>query len=158
MDHANPIPASSRAPRGFHAAKVDSAGRLKLPASYNEHLEKAGDRVLYVTLIQGQARIFTNGSWERYLAKLDPEPALKNRIAYYADVYGEDVTVDGQGRVTLPQILRKQLGLENQPVQLRYFEDVITIHPQKQYEADLGKVEASIDNDFERARGLGFIF
>ncbi|MBI5085806.1 MAG: hypothetical protein HZB13_14555 [Acidobacteria bacterium] len=145
-----------RPPRGFHSAKVDAAGRLKLPARYQEYLKLLSDKTLFVTLFQGMARIYTNGSWERNLEKLSPNPEAKARIAKFGDKFGCDVDVDPQGRITLPQLLRKELSLEDQPVQLRFYDDVIAVYSQARYEAELGQIEKTIGDDLSWAAGLGF--
>lgn len=143
-----------RAPLGFHACKVDASGRLKLPARYQEYLEKLPDKYLFVTEFRGLARIFTNGSWERTVAMIE-DPALRKRFTYRAEAIGGDVDIDPQGRITLPQQLRKQLGLEDQPVQLRFYEDVITIYPQQKFEEELARAESFLASDLERLSSMG---
>jgi len=156
MDQALSVMAPPRPPRGFHATKVDAAGRLKLPARYQEYLKMLAEKSLFVTLFQDMARIYTNGSWERNLEKLSPNPEAKARIAKFGDRYGSDVDVDPQGRITLPQLLRKQLNLEDQTVQLRFYDDVIAVYSQARYEAEMGQIEQGIGEDLSWAASLGF--
>ncbi len=156
QDATQPV-ASRRNPRGFHPAKVDSAGRLKVPAKCLEYLQMLEEKTFFVTLMAGLPRIYTNGSWERNLAKLDGDPALKYEIAWYADTYGEDVEMDQQARSTLPLELRKELGLESQSVQLRFYEDVLTIYPQGDYSAKSEEIKSGMPANLERAKSFGFI-
>jgi DNA-binding transcriptional regulator/RsmH inhibitor MraZ len=147
-------PPRLRAPLGFYPCKVDSAGRLKLPARYQDYLGKLPDQKLFVTEYQGLAKIFTNGSWEKTLARIT-DPALKRRFAFQAEAMGSEVDIDPQGRITLPQQLRKELGLEEKAVQLRFYEDVITIYPQEQFEEELNRVRQFRASDLERLAAMG---
>ncbi len=161
-DHNSPsggaaAKAPLRAPLGFHACKVDSAGRLKLPARFQDYLSKLSDRTLFATEHAGLARIFTNGSWQKFLDKA-PEPAMRRRLSIYAEAVGGEVDVDPQGRITLPQQLRRELGLEDQVVQLRFYEDVITIYPQQQFEEELERVRKHRESDLERLAAMGIEF
>jgi len=120
-----------------------------------EYLKKLAEVDLFVTEHGGLARIFTNGSWERTVAKLDTDTALRKRFTFRAESIGGDVTIDDAGRITLPQRLRQELELVDTQVQLRFYEDVITIYPQKQYDAEAERVNSHRQSDEERARELG---
>lgn len=150
-------PKPLRAPLGFYPCKVDAAGRLKLPAKYQEYLDKLPDKYLFVTESRGLARIYTNGSWERRLARID-DPQLRWRETFRAELVGCDVDVDPQGRITLPQQLRKEMGLEDKTVQLRFYEDVITIYPPEKFEQELRRVDSHRESDQERLAALGIDF
>jgi DNA-binding transcriptional regulator/RsmH inhibitor MraZ len=134
-----------RAPLGFHLCKIDGAGRLKLPARHQEYLRGLADGNLFATVHEGKARIFTNGSWERTLGRIT-DKAVRDRFAFRAERDGGDVDLDPQGRVTLPQGLRKKLSLEDKSVQIRFKDDVITFFSQEEYDArsaDVDSYEAS---------------
>lgn len=147
-----------RNPRGFHAAKVDSAGRLKLPSAVLNHLVRLHDRNLFVTKLRGTARIYTNGSWERNLDKLSSKPAVRAAVATEADRYGADVETDPQNRITLPQLLRKEMGLEDQTLHLRFYDDVVMLYTQAQYEEETRKSEAFlVEQGYREAEELGFV-
>jgi len=150
-------PGRLRAPLGFYPCKVDSAGRLKLPAKYQEYLDRLPDKYLFVTESRGLARIYTNGSWERRLARIE-DPQLRWRETFRAELVGCDVDVDPQGRITLPQQLRKELGLEDKTVQLRFYEDVITIYPPDKFEEELSRVNRHRESDAARLAALGIDF
>lgn len=143
-----------RAPLGFHGCRIDAAGRLKLPAKYQEYLKDLPDKYLFLTVYKDMARIFTNGSWERTVEKIEDRP-LRKRFKFMAEAQGGDVECDPQGRVTLPQGLRKELKLEDTTVQLRFDEDVITIYSQEQYDAAYASVKSFVAADLERLDNLG---
>lgn len=155
-----PIPVAKirlQAPKGHQTCKIDAAGRLKLPAKYQEYLKDLADKYLFLTVHKGMARIFTNGSWERTVAKIE-DKALRKRFTFRAEARGGDVELDPQGRVTLPQGLRKDLNLEDTTVQLRFYEDVITIYSQEQYDAEFGNVNNFEAADTERLDSLEIDF
>lgn len=147
-------PARLRAPLGFYPAKVDATGRMKLPAKFQDYLRQLPDKNLFVAEHKGLVRVFTNGSWERVLSQIS-DRALKKRFTIRAAAYGGDVDLDPQGRITLPQLLRKQMQLEDQPVQLRFYDDVITIYTQPQFEEELRRAESFRESDLERLDAMG---
>lgn len=147
------VPSRMRAPLGFQSCKIDGAGRLKLPARYQEYLKALPDRYLFLTEYKGKVRIFTNGSWERTVAKIE-DKSMRQRFTFHAESKGGDIDLDPQGRVTLPQTLRKEMKLEDTTVQLRFYEDVITIFTQEQYDAQLAIVNSFKAADQERLDSL----
>ena len=149
-------PRPLRNPRGYHATRVDGTGRLKLPSRFSDYIHKLAEQTLFATKIKNVARIYVNGAWERELNKLAPDPALRKRMARTAEAFGGDVDLDPQGRVTLPQKLREALELENKQVQLRFFEDIITLYLQEQFDAEFQTNVAANPTDLERAAELGF--
>lgn len=146
-----------RAPLGFHSCKIDAAGRLKLPAKYQEYLRDLPDTNLFLTEYKGMARVFTNGSWERTVAKIE-DKALRKRFTFHAESKGGDVECDPQGRITIGPKLRESLKLVDTSVMLRFYEDVITIFSQEQYDAELGIVKNFEAADQERLDALEIDF
>jgi len=131
--HTNSLP--PLAPRGFHLGKVDSTGRIKLPASFTKYLATMENMDLFMTDYRGKARIFTNGSWRKLVALLDHDPDRQDSFTANAESVGGDLELDPQGRVTVPQRLRAARKLEDQTVQLRFHDDVITFWMLPEYEA-----------------------
>lgn len=126
-----------------------------MPAKFVEHLQGIEDKALYSTLFNGLPRIFTNGSWERNLARLDGDPALKKRVAFYCDSVGGDVELDKQDRLTLPPRLREEAKLGEQTLQLRFYQDIITLYPAGVYEAEWAAVRSTVEADQQRASSMG---
>lgn len=146
-----------RNPRGFHPAKVDAAGRLKMPARVLEYLNRLADKGLFVTKLFGMARIYTNGSWEANLDKLSSDPGLQAAVALDADRFGADAELDPQGRLTLPQTLRKTLGVEDQTVYLRFHYDVVLVYTQEQYDAEGNEAGQKVETEKAKVKALGFV-
>lgn len=147
---------SPRNPRGFQVSKVDAAGRMKLPSKYQDFLKLLTDRTLFATMFEGMARIYCNGSLERNLSRLEGDPEAYEWASKTADKFGGDVDLDPQGRITLPQLLRKTLELTDQSVYLRMQDDIITVYNEAQYNALSEKLDADEEKMLARSRSLGF--
>ena len=154
---AGTSPRPLRNPRGYHATRVDPAGRLKLPARFLEYIRSLPDQILFVTVVKDLAKIYVNGAWERELDKIPAAQAdVRDRIARTAEAQGGDVECDPQGRVTLPQKVREFLKLENQAVQLRFSEDIISVYGQDYFEAEFQTNLANNKTDLAAAERNGF--
>lgn len=156
MEQAETAQVLPRIPWGFHAAKVDSAGRLKLPAKYVEFISGLADKSLYITNMQGTARIFTNGSWARNLQILAADRELRRRLGEYYDSMGGDVDMDPQGRITIPKNTREKLPLEDVQVMLRFDEDQIFIYTMDVYQARISSADTLHQSDLAKAIQMGF--
>ncbi len=102
--------------RGNHPAKVEENGRLKLPVPFKQLLDAANVTDLYVTSEDGKrAQIWPLGEWEKIEAQLAKHSTMNDSVMRYLDLtsyYGQQVKVDAQGRIMLPQILRSTARLE----------------------------------------------
>ena len=101
--------------RGNCPAKVDEKGRLKIPAVILEGLKEYGTQ-FYITSITGEdARIYPLSVWseiEDRLAALPSQHQGKRKFLLRTSYYGQQVEVDGQGRLLLPGVLREQAQLK----------------------------------------------
>ena len=101
--------------RGNCPAKVDEKGRLKVPAVFLEGLKEYGTQ-FYITSITGEdARIYPLSVWseiEDRLAALPSQHQGKRKFLLRTSYFGQQVEVDGQGRLLLPGVLREQAQLK----------------------------------------------
>jgi MraZ protein len=104
--------------RGNCPAKVDEKGRLKVPAPFLEVLKEYGDSQFYITSFDGEsARIYPLSVWvkkEETLSVMEPkDPANqgKRKLLMWSSYYGQQVEIDGQGRLLLPGLLRDDAKL-----------------------------------------------
>ncbi len=155
MDQGAQVEAPLIAPRGFHLGKVDGAGRIKLPAKFQEYIARTGSSDLFMTEFRGKARLFTNGSWQKLVALFDEDPDRQDRFTFRAEAIGGDVDIDPQGRLTIPVKLRAKLGLEDQQVQMRFHEDVITFYTITEFEETESKNAPSKEDDEAEALRKG---
>ena len=137
------------APRGFHAARVDEKGRLKLPAAIAEYVARLGDQQVFVTTVNGStARIYPISVWrhnEILLEEAGEDTDLKEDVAFIAYHFGADSDVDAQGRVLVPAELRRSLRLEGEQVFLRCFKQRIEVIGKDVYEQRLSKAMSGLD-------------
>jgi len=101
--------------RGNYPSRVDDKGRIKVPADFKRTLDERYSAKFYITSLDGQvANIYPIDEWERIEAKMaglsNLNPAKKkwlNKVNYY----GQEVEMDAQGRLLLPQLLRQSANL-----------------------------------------------
>jgi DNA-binding transcriptional regulator/RsmH inhibitor MraZ len=123
-----------------------------------DYIEALPEKSLYATNMKGVARIYLNGSWDKFLDKLAQDPQLRRTIGEGFDSMGGDMDMDPQGRVTLPKNLRELLQLENKNVWLRLDEDRIFVYTEEQYAAQVAASKAAFPAELERAIAMGFDF
>ena len=101
--------------RGNCPAKVDEKGRLKIPAVCLEGLKEFGTQ-FYITSITGEdARIYPLSVWseiEDRLAAMPSQHEGKRKFLLRTSYYGQQVEVDGQGRLLIPGVLRESAQLK----------------------------------------------
>ena len=96
--------------RGSAPARVDEKGRLKVPSVFRAQIEEAFGPELFVTSVHGKdVLLYPLPIWRALEEKLASLPAVHRAKAKFLErvnYYGQDATLDGQGRVLVPQILR----------------------------------------------------
>lgn len=96
--------------RGNHPAKVDEKGRLKVPSAFKQLMDAQHVTQFYVTSSDGKsAEIWPLPEWEKREAMLAEHSSLDDAVQKYLNMtsyYGQQVEMDSQARVVLPQILR----------------------------------------------------
>jgi MraZ protein len=102
--------------RGNHPAKVDEKGRLKVPSAFKQLLDAQSVTQFYVTSVDGKsAEIWPLPEWEKREAALAQHSTLDDAVQKYLNLtsyYGQQVEMDNQGRIVLPQILRGTAKLD----------------------------------------------
>ena len=102
--------------RGNHPAKVDEKGRLKVPSAFKQLLDAQHVTQFYVTSADGKsAEIWPLPEWEKREAQLAEYSTLDDAVQKYLNLtsyYGQQVEMDNQARVVLPQILRGTAKLD----------------------------------------------
>jgi MraZ protein len=131
-----PVPAEP--PRGIFPARVDEKGRLKLPSDFREYIASFGERKVFVTSLDVRtARIYPSSIWkdnQNFFEEFTEDPDAAEDVAFIANDNGADCDMDEQGRVLIPQELRRQLGIENQPVWLDCYKGSISVYSKDIYE------------------------
>jgi MraZ protein len=100
--------------RGNHPAKVDEKGRLKLPSAFKQLTDAQNVTQFYITSLDGKsAQIWPLPAWEEFEKKLG-DNIQDEQVETYVDwtsYYGQQVEIDNQSRITLPQLLREDAQL-----------------------------------------------
>jgi MraZ protein len=97
--------------RGNHPTRVDEKGRLKVPAEFKRVIDEKYGQQFYITSLDGKvAQVYPFEEWERIeqkLAGLSNFNPTKKKFLDRTNYYGQQVEMDGQGRLLLPQLLRE---------------------------------------------------
>jgi len=112
--------------RGNHPARIDDKGRLKVPNGFRTAIESQWGQELFVTSVTGEfVRLYPMAVWleiERRLAAVPSTHPSKLRFLDRVNFFGQATSLDRQGRVLIPQLLRESaamlgevsvLGLQN---------------------------------------------
>jgi MraZ protein len=146
-------------PRGMSPARCDERGRMKLPTVLKEYLDKFPEKRLWVTsLDRAIGQIYPISVWrdiEKFLDSFTDDPEVAERIAFNAADLGEEVELDGQGRLVVPAPLRKALGIEDQTVRLKVFRGYIEIISERIYEERLTASNVSPKDDVLKLNRAG---
>lgn len=106
--------------RGSAPAKVDDKGRLKIPTDFRRVLEDRFGPDLFVTSILGDcALIYPLAVWEEIENRLAAMPSTepsKRKFLQRVSFFGQQVSLDAQGRILIPQILRDKAAMSGDVV------------------------------------------
>lgn len=98
--------------RGSSPAKIDDKGRLKVPTEFRRILEESyGPEVFITSVVGDSAKLYPLPVWEEVEQKLAGVPSsdrAKQRFLERVNYFGQQLRLDSQGRVLIPQILREQ--------------------------------------------------
>ena len=96
--------------RGNHPTRVDEKGRLKVPAEFKRVIDEKYSAQFYITSLDGKvAQVYPFEEWERIeqkLAGLSTFNPAKKKFLSRTGYWGQQVEMDGQGRLLMPQLLR----------------------------------------------------
>ena len=135
--------------RGNNPAKVDDNGRLKIPSGFKALLDAANVTQLYITSADGKsAQIWPLQEWEKRERVLMAHSAMNDAVENFLNLtsyYGQQVEIDSQARVVLPQKLRDKARLNAEVVVLgkvAYLE----VQNEKEFEARVAGYEMTPDD------------
>ena len=104
--------------RGNHPARVDEKGRLKVPAEFKRVIDEKYGNQFYITSLDGKvAQVYPFEEWERIeqkLASLSTYNPTKKKFLDRVSYYGQQVEMDGQGRLLMPQLLRETAQIKGE--------------------------------------------
>jgi MraZ protein len=101
--------------RGSAPARLDEKGRLKVPNLFRQQIEETFGRELFITSLHGKNfLLYPLTIWRALEERLAEQPAIhraKTKFLERVNYYGQDATLDAQGRALIPQILRDSAKL-----------------------------------------------
>jgi MraZ protein len=110
--------------RGTQTGRVDDKGRLKLPALVRSRMdEEYGEPKVFITSTDGEdVKVFPLREWITVEARLsEKSPAgneadgeIKQKILFQVNRFGADETLDNQGRILVPAVLREAAGMRGE--------------------------------------------
>jgi MraZ protein len=104
--------------RGSYPARVDEKGRLKIPAAFLQQLREGDSGEFFVTSHNGQfVRVYPLAEWNRIeerLARVSSTNRVKKKFLNLINYYGQVVTLDKQGRLLMPALLRDSAAMKGE--------------------------------------------
>jgi MraZ protein len=135
--------------RGNHPAKVDEKGRLKMPSAFKQLMDAAHVTQFYVTSPDGKsAEIWPLPEWEQVEEKLAAASSMDDAVRKYLNLtsyYGQQVEMDNQGRLLLPQILRGAAKLDAE-VAVFGMRNYLEVHNREAFERKLPQNELTAED------------
>ena len=105
---------------GHSPAKVDEKGRLKIPVHFRKIIEDRFGSDCFITSLDGErAVVYPLPVWFDFQGRLSKVPSTsqaKTKLLERANYYGQVGTIDAQGRVLIPAVLRNVAGIADDVV------------------------------------------
>lgn len=106
--------------RGSSPTKIDDKGRLKMPTEFRTALKDGWGDDIFVTSVTGEsALVYPLPKWESIERKLENVPSSnrsKQRFLERVNYFGQQLSLDKQGRLVMPQILRETADISGEVV------------------------------------------
>ena len=120
---------------GHSPAKIDEKGRLKVPANFRKIIEERYGNECFITSMDGErALVYPLSVWFEFQARLAKVPSTsmaKAKLLERVNYFGQVATVDAQGRVLVPQVLRDVAGIADDVVVLGSQDHLIVWNDEK---------------------------
>ena len=147
-------------PRGMYPSRLDDKGRLKLPAAFQQYFAALREKKLFVTSLDRRtAQVYPMEVWrgnERFFASYREDVSRAQKVAFNSADLGAESEMDGQGRILFSPELRRELGIENQPVRLyAYPNGRIEILTEAIYEKRKREAQETGPDDVTRLEAAG---
>lgn len=150
---------SSRPPLGIYPSHCDAKGRLRLPKEFEDFLRTFPEAEFFITSLDGNiARLYPIQTWmnnEVVLAGFSENQKAAKDIAFLAHYWGAVTTIDGQGRVLVPPVLRRKLGIEDQKVNVRFYRGAVEVYGEAESERRLERAMAALEENLDALERKG---
>jgi MraZ protein len=133
---------------GTFQRSLDDKQRLALPKPLRDELAAGDERAMFLAPETEQSlSLFSADVFSRRAQRLEQDAANQGRVKNYLRLYysqAEQVELDGQGRIRVPERLLKFAGLK-QDIVLLGVNDHVEIWDQQQWEAFLAQHGPAFD-------------
>jgi MraZ protein len=107
---------------GHSPAKIDEKGRLKVPAHFRKIIEERYGPDCFITSMDGErALVYPLAVWFEFQSRLAKVPATslsKAKLLERVNYFGQVASLDTQGRLLVPAVLRSVAGIADDVVVL----------------------------------------
>ena len=143
--------------RGNHPARIDDKGRLKVPAAFLSSLVETG-RDFFVTSVSGEfVRIYPLAAWseiEKRLAAMPQSDPARQRFVERVNYFGQVATIDAQGRIVIPPMLRASASMAGE-VAVLGLQNHVAVWNRKRLEERLFETAPFTDDDARKLAEYG---
>src|SRR6185312_1719048 len=105
---------------GHAPARIDEKGRLKVPANFRKIIEDRYGPDCFITSTDGErAVVYPMAVWfdfQNRIAKVPSTSMAKQKMLERVNYYGQASSIDTQGRVLIPAVLREVAGIADDVV------------------------------------------
>ncbi len=136
---------------GEYSHNVDAKGRVFIPAKYRADL---GSSFVVTKSADGSIRAHTAKSWERYVNAFSGATAEMNNLRRLICAGAVELEMDSQGRVMLPEALRKHAVITDK-VQIIGMLDWVEFWNPEKYEAVTSNMTAEMEIQMLSGLNLG---
>lgn len=100
---------------GQYEHSIDAKGRIIIPAKYREDL---GENFVVTRGLDGCLFLYPNEEWQAFVDKLQNLPSNQNTRKLQREFLSKamDVSLDKQGRILIPSMLRAAAALEKEVI------------------------------------------
>jgi MraZ protein len=138
----------------MYTARMDDKGRLKLPVDFQNFFAAFPEKKLFVTSLDGSiGQIYPISIWEhneKLLAESQDDPNAVANLYFNAMDLGNEVEVDGQGRITVNTQMRDELKLVGEELRLIVHKGHVQILNPTVYEARKQAARGAVDEHGKR--------
>lgn len=107
---------------GHAPAKIDEKGRLKVPTGFRKIIEEKYGQDCFITSTDGErALVYPLPVWYDFqsrLAKVPSTSQAKTKLLERVNYFGQVASIDNQGRVLVPAVLRSDAAIADDVVVL----------------------------------------
>lgn len=107
---------------GHAPATVDDKGRIKIPNAFRQFIVAKYGAECFITSVDGEkASIYPLPVWEDFQARLAKVPSTsvaKQKMLERVNYFGQLGSIDAQGRLLVPTVLRSVAGISGEVVVL----------------------------------------